>query len=596
MHLLTSLKDLQFSILVTTLALTVSALPVNSLELAQDTFDSSVSKGLWFIEHFSPWCGHCKAFKPTWDQLVIDAETEIPAVKLATIDCTTQGDLCDKNGVKGYPTMFMFDDGKIVGQYKGYRELDDLKSFIKRYLKDEKPASPPAAPAGPEAAPAPKQSPSKKVPAPILNPTGEVLEMTTDVFDATLAKGPTFVKFFAPWCGHCKKLAPIWKQLARHMQSKLTVAEVNCDDHGALCKAQGIQGYPTLVYYNDGAKSEYNGGRKLEQLKAFSEKASAAGVQPLDKPEDLEAHVAKEDVVYLLLHSSADTELLSFVREASASLLGTPTIYASSSPSLRTRFSVPVAAPWAIIGLKDHDTELPAAAFYGSPSITSSKLKSWLLAHRVPTVLELTQDSFQGVMNAPQAPLVVIAAADKDTKEKIQQRFRDVGKKWRVRTDGSGVVHGREVVFTWMDVDKWAEWMKSMYGITPAVDKEKVGGIENVKVVIADHSKLIYYDSDRSGNAIKFTSSASIFSAVDDAASGKTSFKHSENMVERIARYLSNKLKSIETYVVEKPMNAILFILIAVGLLFWGLHRLIGNDTSSEVDFRDYKGKNGRLD
>lgn len=178
--------------------------------------------------------------------------------------CDILADLCDKNGVKGYPTIMMFEDGKNVEQFKGSRELDNLKAFMKRFVKEE--TVPPATPATP-----------KESPKPILNLDGEVLALTADTFSSTLAKGPAFVKFFAPWCGHCKKLAPIWKQLARHMQNKVTIAEVNCDDHSALCKAQGVQGYPTLAWFNQGEeKSEYSGGRKLDQLKAFAEKASAA--------------------------------------------------------------------------------------------------------------------------------------------------------------------------------------------------------------------------------------------------------------------------------------------------------------------------------
>jgi len=169
----------------------------------------------------------------------------------------------------------MFEDGKKVGEFKGARELDDLKKFMKQHVKEDVVLAPP---------PVKPPTPAKKTPKvqakPVVNLQGEVLALTPDTFSSTLAKGPAFVKFFAPWCGHCKKLAPVWKQLARHSQNKVTIAEVNCDDHGALCKAQSIQGYPTLVWFGQGedevGRSEYNGGRKLEQLKAFAEKASAA--------------------------------------------------------------------------------------------------------------------------------------------------------------------------------------------------------------------------------------------------------------------------------------------------------------------------------
>lgn len=59
------------------------------------------------------------------------------------------------------------------------------------------------------------------------------------------------------------------------MKGKITVAEVNCDDEGALCKGQGIQGYPTLVWFGagEGEKNEYQGGRKLDAMEEFVEKA-----------------------------------------------------------------------------------------------------------------------------------------------------------------------------------------------------------------------------------------------------------------------------------------------------------------------------------
>lgn len=89
-------------------------------------------------------------------------------------------------------------------------------------------------------------------------------------------------------------------------------------------------------------------------------------------------------------------------------------------------------------------------------------------------------------MNAPQAPLVVIAAVSEGPmKEKVEERLRDVGKKWRVRTEGSGIVNGKEVVWTLMDKTKWGQWLKSMYGIQKDVVE---AGFEDVKVIVADHS------------------------------------------------------------------------------------------------------------
>jgi thioredoxin domain-containing protein 5 len=93
-------------------------------------------------------------------------------------------------------------------------------------------------------------------------------------------------------------------------------------------------------------------------------------------------------------------------------------------------------------------------------------------------------------MNAPQAPLVVIAASQPGNSDRIRDQFHELAKKWRWRTEGSGMANGREVVFTWMDMNDWGKWMKAMYGILPNNDDHNHDheNLENVKVIIADHS------------------------------------------------------------------------------------------------------------
>jgi len=68
-------------------------------------------------------------------------------------------------------------------------------------------------------------------------------------------------------------------------------------------------------------------------------------------------------------------------------------------------------------------------------------------------------------MNAPQVPLVVIVAGEGTVKEKVEQWLKDVPKKWRVRTEGSGVAHGRDIVGTVRDKTRWAAWLESHHRV-----------------------------------------------------------------------------------------------------------------------------------
>lgn len=63
----------------------------------------------------------------------------------------------------------------------------------------------------------------------------------------------------APWCGHCKRLAPTWDKLSEEYASTegVNVAKVDCTEHRPLCQAQGVRGYPTLKLFKSGADEKY---------------------------------------------------------------------------------------------------------------------------------------------------------------------------------------------------------------------------------------------------------------------------------------------------------------------------------------------------
>lgn len=101
-----------------------------------------------------------------------------------------------------------------------------------------------------------------------------VAVLTGDTFNHGVEKGVSFVKFFAPWCGHCKRLAPTWDDLGKKFSSKdeINIAKVDCtvEASKSLCNDQEVDSFPTLLLYRDGKRiSEYNGSRSLDDLYEF---------------------------------------------------------------------------------------------------------------------------------------------------------------------------------------------------------------------------------------------------------------------------------------------------------------------------------------
>ncbi|KZS88103.1 protein disulfide isomerase [Sistotremastrum niveocremeum HHB9708] len=103
-----------------------------------------------------------------------------------------------------------------------------------------------------------------------------VVDLTPETFDQNIISGkPGLVEFFAPWCGHCKNLAPVYEQLAdaySHAKDKVVIAKIDADGVGKPTgKKYGVTGYPTLKWF-DGTDAEpeaYSGGRDLESLANF---------------------------------------------------------------------------------------------------------------------------------------------------------------------------------------------------------------------------------------------------------------------------------------------------------------------------------------
>jgi len=91
--------------------------------------------------------------------------------------------------------------------------------------------------------------------------------------DVALSKDKdVFVEFYAPWCGHCKQLAPIWDKLAEAFADKQDVMIAKMDSTANEVEEVKVQSFPTLKYFTkDGNIVDYQGGRTLEDLKKFVE-------------------------------------------------------------------------------------------------------------------------------------------------------------------------------------------------------------------------------------------------------------------------------------------------------------------------------------
>ena len=102
-----------------------------------------------------------------------------------------------------------------------------------------------------------------------------VTVLTPSNFDK-IALDPTkdvLVEFYAPWCGHCKKLAPDYEKVAQSFEGEehVVIANVDADTHKDLGQRYGVTGYPTIKFFPKDNKDgeDYNAGRTPEEFVDF---------------------------------------------------------------------------------------------------------------------------------------------------------------------------------------------------------------------------------------------------------------------------------------------------------------------------------------
>lgn len=111
--------------------------------------------------------------------------------------------------------------------------------------------------------------------AEIGTPHSTVVDLTADTFDDHLsdpANGLWFLKFYAPWCGHCKQLAPTLDKVAPFLSGKMSFGKIDCTREKKLCGRFDVRGYPTLQIFRDGDYFPYPGKRDADSIIDFGER------------------------------------------------------------------------------------------------------------------------------------------------------------------------------------------------------------------------------------------------------------------------------------------------------------------------------------
>lgn len=128
----------------------------------------------------------------------------------------------------------------------------------------------------------------------------DVLDLKTSNFASKVDPHDIMlIEFFAPWCGHCKRLAPHYEAAATTLKKNdppVVLAKVDCTTEQDLCQKYGVTGYPTLKIFRNGEFSkEYEGPRETDGIVKFMKSQAGPSSKTLTSVADAEKFVDNMD-------------------------------------------------------------------------------------------------------------------------------------------------------------------------------------------------------------------------------------------------------------------------------------------------------------
>ena len=316
--------------------------------LNQEEFNKEVVKSndIWLILFYAPWCGHCQAFSPEYEKA---AKALKGIFKIGAVNGDEEKILSGKYGIKGFPTVKFFGLNKDKPvDYNSARKAESVVDFmfekarsIANVRLNGKSSSSSSSSSGSQQ----KQQQQKQKTAEPGNEK-DVIELTDDNFDSTVFNDESMwlIAFYAPWCGHCKKLLPEWVTAATQLRGQVKIAKVDATVHQKLAQRYQIQGYPTIKVFapgkGDKKVEEYQGPRDAPGIVQYAlDKLDQFGFVPETK-QLINSEILKEEcesrvgicIISFLPHiadssSKERNRYLDIIKEAKKSTRGKPIYY-----------------------------------------------------------------------------------------------------------------------------------------------------------------------------------------------------------------------------------------------------------------------------
>ena len=231
-----------------------------------------------------------------------------------------------------------------------------------------------------------------------------VYVLTDDNFDDFIKEHDhVLVKFYAPWCGHCKKLAPEYSKAAVTLEKEnLFLAQVDATVQNKLADKYQIQGYPTIKLFSLGSEVEYNGGREERDIVAWMRKKTGPATSVFTKEEEIEKFKQDNEVALVYFGDKAENKAaFEKVAKQNDEIL----FAVCNEQSLFKKYNV---EPETIVLFKKFDDKRNDL----TKDLTESNIEAFIKKNATPLVMPFDQKTAQLIFGSNQPGLVLYRSKD----------------------------------------------------------------------------------------------------------------------------------------------------------------------------------------
>ncbi|XP_051969984.1 protein disulfide-isomerase TMX3 [Xyrauchen texanus] len=231
------------------------------------------------------------------------------------------------------------------------------------------------------------------------------------------------VDFYAPWCGYCKKLEPVWQEVGAELTRSglpVRVGKMDATAYSGVASEFGVRGYPTIKLLKGELAYNYKGPRTKDDIIEFANRVAGPAVRSLPSRQMFEHVLMRHSVLFVYV--GGESPLKEKYSEVASELIVYTYFFSASEDILTESVTLPELP--AVVVFKD-------GTYFTYDEYEDGSLSSWVNRERFQSYLQI--DGFTLYELGETGKLVAIAVTDE--KDPTEQSVRLKGLIQRVATE-----------------------------------------------------------------------------------------------------------------------------------------------------------------